>query len=346
MNSPLLSSPTLPLVNAGLLSKWQLLCLFFLAAFAGSSLGQDRREDWVFEHEGCRFSAVLDLPSGEGPHPCLVLVPGSGQNKRDGMVAIQGNTPECLYPDLAGDTLYPYRELAVQLSARGLAVLRYDELAHSCPQALDSLSFSRLWLPAASAMKQLAKHPAIDGQRLIFLGHSEGGALLPYLAEAAGNCAGLIGLAAPYRPLDSLMVWQLREFAQRCPTDGSVMREQATQIEAYFGAVRQGNFTPPGFPLGGVNAELWQTYLMKMDAAGSALRVRSEPRLMIGLGNDYNVPGEELESWRKALHGTKSQCLEIPGLTHYLNPSNRPGVDPAIADAILAWLQEQALIKK
>src|SRR6185503_4489732 len=54
---------------------------------------------------------TLTLPRGDGPFPALVLVHGSGANDRDETV-LQNK---------------PFKDLALGLAARGIAVLRYDK---------------------------------------------------------------------------------------------------------------------------------------------------------------------------------------------------------------------------
>ncbi len=139
------------------------------------------------------------LPKGEGPFPAIVLVHGSGPNDRD----------ETIGP------CKPFRDLAQGLSSQGIAVLRYEKRTKAHPAALALLPGGitvkeETVDDAAAAVGLLAAHEKIDPKRIFVLGHSLGGSLLPRIAAVRGDIAGLVSLAGSTRPLEDLLLEQVR----------------------------------------------------------------------------------------------------------------------------------------
>src|SRR5690606_26570644 len=60
------------------------------------------------------LAGTLTLPEGEGPHPAMILISGSGPQDRD----------ESLEPIAQ---IKPFRLIADHLTRHGVAVLRYDD---------------------------------------------------------------------------------------------------------------------------------------------------------------------------------------------------------------------------
>lgn len=127
------------------------------------------------------LAGTLTLPEGEGPHPAVVLISGSGPQDRD--ESLMGHKP--------------FLVLADYLTRRGLAVLRYDDrgTAESTGNYATATveDFAR---DASAAIDYLAAHPRIDPARIGLLGHSEGGLVAPMVAARRDNVAFLVLLAA------------------------------------------------------------------------------------------------------------------------------------------------------
>jgi hypothetical protein len=133
---------------------------------------------------------TLALPKGDGPFPAVVLVHGSGPNDRD----------ETIGPNKL------FRDLAHGLASRGIAVLRYEKRTKHHPIMM-ALAVNRITVKeetvddAVAACDVLASHEKIDPTRILVLGHSLGGMLIPRIGKAKDGIAGFISLAGSTRPL-------------------------------------------------------------------------------------------------------------------------------------------------
>ena len=134
---------------------------------------------------------TLSVPVGDGPFPAVLLVPGSGPNDRD----------ETIGPNK------PFRDLAWGLATQGFVVLRYDKRTKVYPEKMREL-VSTLTVKeeviddALDAVSLLRSIPEVNPQRIVVLGHSLGGYLLPRIGAADRGIAGLIVLAGLCRPFE------------------------------------------------------------------------------------------------------------------------------------------------
>ncbi len=106
-----------------------------------------------------RIAGTLTLPRGPGPHPAIVLIPGSGEVDRDG--------------SLFGHQFY--RVLADHLTRQGFAVLRSDKrgLGESGGDFATATTYD-FAADTDAALAYLRSRSGIDARRIGLVGHSEG----------------------------------------------------------------------------------------------------------------------------------------------------------------------------
>lgn len=290
-----------------------------------------------FMHVDRNVRGVLSLPAQPGPYATVIIVPGSGPNDRDGTALLVGGYAPCLYPQLVGQTLKPYKGLGDALVAAGYAVLRYDKLEFTYANNLGVVTFDKLWLPVRSAINFLKTRSEVDTSQIILIGHSEGSSLIPFVANGRSDVHALISLAGAMTPFDSILSNQLVGFAQMC--NGNVVQAQteATQILNYFSVLRAG--TPPlnTPPLFGVTAPEWRNYVLATDTMAGFYNAAAKPTLFIGLGADVNVPPSELTRFQGAVTVTNDFWL-LPNINHLLTTNSSPAFVQQIADTIVHWL--------
>jgi len=164
------------------------------------------------------LKGVLHVPQGlSGRRPAAVLIHGSGSSDRNAY------SPGGLLVQHDGFPLF--RELARVLTSLGIIVLRYDK--RSCLKCYDGANFEPgrdTFLDylddAKSALRFLKTRQEVDSDRLIVIGHSQGGQFAPFAAKDDKSVAAVVMMAGPLTPF---------------------LRNGAAQIERYS-AVRQDQF--------------------------------------------------------------------------------------------------------
>lgn len=320
--------------------KKNLLALL-LICFSNMAAQGILEQSFSFNHKACSFNATISYPSGNGPFPAIMLIPGSGQNDRDGNLTLSGGNSQCLYPNLVDSSLSIYKDLARGLSERGYLVLRYDELFISCPNTPTPVSdYEKLWLPANTALDSLANHPLVDANKLYLMGHSEGASLINYIATQRNDVAALINIAGAYTPFDSLLAQQLVDIANLCGGNLAMAQNQANQVLSYFSNLRNGTAGLP--PFAGATASAWTKYINVNDSVLINYQIANVPTLFLGMANDFNVPSSEWQRFKDSLSPVVlNSFYQLIGLNHYMTNDSTPRVDQRVMDTIHYFLSQE-----
>lgn len=143
-------------------------------------------EDVTFDNpdaEAVTLAGTLTLPPGDGPHPALVLMSGSGAQDRD----------ESLAP---AASIKPFALIADALTRAGIAVLRYDDRGVGDSTGdFAAATGEDLAGDASAAIDYLRTRDEINPEQVGLLGHSEGGAMAPYIAARNPGVAFVISMA-------------------------------------------------------------------------------------------------------------------------------------------------------
>lgn len=299
-------------------------------------------EEVTFTHEGYAIHGTFTKPSVTGKFPVIVICPGSGANDRNGTIAMLGATVQCMYPDIYGDTLRTYKNLAEGLTAKGFAVLRYDKIEYTY-QNLGTVTFKKLWLPFTSGVDYIKTRNDVDVARIILVGHSEGGMLIPYASRLRNDITALINVAGARTPFDSLLAYQYRAFPRMCQQDTTQTDGIASQVLAYFSLIRSGNWNASTPPFAGASAAVWAQYTRIGDSVVINYNLAAKPTLFLGLGRDNNVPvTTEYNRFEKEIT-TPSTFVKLPDLIHYMNAYNESHASVALIDTIAYWLNSKGL---
>jgi dienelactone hydrolase len=300
-----------------------------------------------FAHEGKLVYGTLSLPSGQGPFTTIVMNPGTGVADRDVTIVLNGDNAVCLYPDLIGDTLRPFRDMARVLVDSGFAVLRYDKLEYTYPNPITllPLTFRKLWLPVHSAVDYIKSRPELDPDRIVLLGHSEGSYLVPYIARERNDVMALISLAGPRSSFDTLLARQIVDIAQWCDGDVPLAQLTAAQVLGYYNLIRNQGWTGGTPSLFGVPPAVWHDYLKVTDAVVENYNDAALPTLFIGVEKDLNVPPSELERLREEITIPADFWL-LEDINHFLTPMDEPRVPRVLTDTIIHWLRQLDMLSE
>ena len=276
--------------------------------------------------------------------PLVVIVHGSGPMSRDGVMRGQIGLG-------FGFELPVYQRLAAALSARGFAVYRYDkrtcgafndcadEGPSSIPYSMlaEAFSTSEYVHDAEAALDTVVRHPAIDPERTFFIGHSEGGQLVPVLlTERPAVRAGVL-LAPPFHTM-SLVLEQQSERVRWAfalagqPERGEIDARQLHDAAHALGQIERG--THLGDPILGQPPSMWASWIALAGTAPALARELQRPLLVLGGSYDYNVVPSEIEGWARWLDGSPRAPHRVRVLacvTHALNCITQP--DPRLITA-------------
>lgn len=280
---------------------------------------------------------TLTMPVAAGPVPAVVLVHGSGPGDRDATVG----------------QIKAFKDLALGLASRGIAVLRYDKRTRvhaDRMRDLASLTVKEETIDDASAAVRLLRNtPGVDSNRIVVLGHSLGGMLVPRIAAADAPVAGFVVMAGAARPLTQALIEQARYLAD---ADGAISAEEKAQLGeieqavARVTALRPEDASSPE-RIFGAPASYWLD-LRGYDPPAAAVQV-TQPMLVLQGERDYQVTMDEFSRWKSALaHRTDVVFRSYATLNHLFVAGtgksvpaeyNTPGhISEAVVRDIATWI--------
>jgi dienelactone hydrolase len=285
-----------------------------------------------------QLPGTLCKPKGAGPLPALVLVSGSGPHDRD----------ETIGPNL------PFRDLGWGLGSRGVATLRFDKrtFAHQAKMAAhpDDVDIDQEYVEdACAAVALLAKTEGVDPKRIFVLGHSQGGQMVPRIAQRCPEVAGVIGLAASIRALEDVVIEQTEYILSLHGPIDAAGRAKLDELRAIAKRVKDPRLSPstPARDIMGLPARYWLS--LRAYDAGKAGAAIPQPMLMLQGGRDYQVTTTDFDLWKRALGRKKNVAFKLyPDLNHLFiegtgksKPAEyeQPGHAKAeVLDDIAAWI--------
>lgn len=215
------------------------------ACAATPAIGVD--EDIAFVSGDVTFGGSFRGPVDTSkPVPAVVIVVGTGGVDRDG--------------DAATLATEAYEWLADVMSENGIASLRYDKLGTGStglgpyatePDTMLELGYEQLRLqPIRDALSFVAAQPGVDPDRILLLGHSEGGADSLFVAanlKSAPELAGLLLIEPSYGQILDVVAAQFAQQISTAVAAGVMSPTDAEILSAWMAAgieeIRSG--TPP-----------------------------------------------------------------------------------------------------
>ena len=319
----------------------------------------------AFDGPAGSLSGTLALPEGEGAHPVVVLLNGSGAQDRDGTVLG--------HPTMA--------VLADHLARSGLGSLRWDDRGVGGSEGeLGAAGLDGLAADASAAVAFLAGREDVDVRRIAVLGHSEGGLVAPRVVAGDGPVAAMVLLAAPSASGLDVLELQNRLILGQRGADAAEIEAQiaylralhaalsegdadearrltSARIEAQLGALPEGE-APTGAArerlvaaqLEAVVTPTFRDFLLAEPAP--VLRRADVPTLAVFGRQDVQVPAVQNEGpMRAALRAAgvdDATVVTLGGLNHLMQPATVGGLDeyatirttvaPELLDLVADWL--------
>lgn len=253
---------------------------------------------------------TLTMPNGPGPFAAVVLVHGSGPNDRD----------ESIGPNKT------FKDLALGLASRGIAVLRYEKRTRVFGAKLAAIKNFTVKDEsvddAVLAVALLRRTPKINPARIVVIGHSLGGMLIPRIGAADPKIAGLIAMAGATRQLEHAMLEQTQYLVA---ADGRITPEEQAAVDKMSELVKTvAALTPADAAnprnIQGAPASYWLD-LRGYDPPAAATSLK-QPLLILQGERDYQVTmADDFAKWKAALDGRKNVTFRTyPALNHLFLP--------------------------
>ena len=289
---------------------------------------------------GVTIVGRLTLPVGRAK-AAMLLLPGSLYSDVDGNYPTWNVSP------------HAYRDLAMQLAARGIAVLRQAKIGPGTgsvtldPEAAKAhRQFETRVEVASAALDHL--RGALPQTTCFVAGHSEGALVASLVGAKRGEAlAGVVSLSGPALRLLDLMRGQM------------AMPGDLSMLDACIAAIRAGQPLPEAAKsnpqtqmLASMPPEA-HVYLRSVDAVDplAAIAAVRAPVLIVQGGRDQSVTPEQADQLSAARKGLPTANARFPELQHFYKRA-APGMDamtsfghstesdPAVADAIAAWMAQ------
>lgn len=301
-----------------------------------------------FESGGISLAGTLTVPPGEAPHPAAILISGSGPQDRD------ENSP-----GPGGLKLGIFRSLADTLTARGIAVLRYDDRGvGESGGDFESAGLSDLVSDVQAAVRYLRGRRDIEGDRIALVGHSEGGIIAPIVAVEDGRLAALVLMAGVATSLDSVLMEQVAMAVEASGGDSAAVAEARRDVERLARAIRAdrdlaGEEELPETYRALGKQRKWLAEHLSHDPLATIRKVEA-PVLIVNGAEDVQVPPWHAERLGAALAEAGHRDFDVKifadlnhlfvmsrgeGTAEYSDPSAR--VDPAFLGYLGDWLSRR-----
>ena len=278
-----------------------------------------------------KLPGTLTVPSGSGPFPAVVLVPGGGPADRDETIG----------------AVRVFRDLAEGLGSQGVVALRYDKRTKVYAPRIGGMNrftlHDELVEDAVKAAALLRTLPNVDKSRIFVLGHDLGGYAGPRIAAEDPEIAGLILMGANARHLEDLVVEQVQA------AGGSAKAlENAKALQAKVKSLEPGDEDLPAV----FNQPI--TYWLNLkdyDPVADSAKI-GKPMLILQGERDFQVPMKDFNLWKAGLAKSKGVVVKsYPALNHLFvagsGPSTtaeyaKPGqhVAPEVIDDIAGFVKK------
>lgn len=286
---------------------------------AGPELAPGERE--VLVDAGVRLAGTLRLPDGEGPHPAVLMLNGSGSQDRD-------------------MTIGRHRVFAVLAEAyaqAGIASLRLDDRGMGGSDATPASGPRELGADAGAALAFLRAAEGIDGGCIGISGHSEGG-IIAFLTPDDAQPDFILMLAGQAGTLEDTLLEQ-GEVINRAMGAGDDVVEatrarQLAMLEALRSAAPgetlqavEAAFLGQGLPanVAAQQAQIWgQPYVQAADQLdpAEALAGFEGPVTAIFAANDLQVLAQaNAQRVEAARGGLPTHILTLEGTNHLFQAS-------------------------
>ena len=292
---------------------------------------------------GFNLAGTLSQPSGSAPekgrYPAIVLIGGSGPTDRDELVA----------------GIPVFGLLASPLADAGYHVLRYDKrgIGQSGGRA-ETATLEDFAEDARAAVEFLRDRKDVDDDRIVLVGHSEGGLIAMQVASRDDDIAGVVLMAAPSVPGGELVLEQQQYMLGKMKlseTERAARIDLQKRIQA--AVLGEGEWQNIPNPLRRQADTPWFRSFLQFSPAAVISKVE-QPVLILQGEIDRQVPPHHADRLAEMARGRKKagpedvQLTKLDGVNHLLvrgttgDLDEYPtlagrGLDPRVSTTIVEW---------
>ena len=175
-----------------------------------------KESDITLEASPFKVNGKLTIPNNKESFPLVIMIAGSGPNDMN----------ETIGPNA------PFKDIALGLASKGIASIRFNKTTYQEPQLYlkEGNNLKNEYFLTAKVAYKFAKNVE-NADKIILLGHSEGGYLIPEIYGLTGDVDGLILLAANARKLAEVVLTQ-NEYIYK--NTNSITEEQMNGIKEFY----------------------------------------------------------------------------------------------------------------
>ncbi len=308
-------------------------------------------EQVEIKHGEVRLAGEISrAPGAKGRLPAVFFISGSGLQDRDGFSS--------------GIDLGTH-EILDRLTQEGFLVLRVDDRGTGGSQGpLENLNLDDLIADARACVDFLLARDDVDPDRVVLIGHSEGGITAPILAVERPRIAALVLMAATARPVADVILEQNGLALDLAGVQGDDRKKILEDVRKYLDlAASDKAIKPEEIPAdyrSVLSMRAWLKSHAKQDPRANIQKVRC-PVLVLQGEKDFQVsPDRDAREIAKALDEVRHadhELVVLPGLDHLFKKvagekshmsdyfERRP-VDAGFLDALVAWLGKRLHAEK
>lgn len=306
--------------------------------------GFSEEEIYVTAADGAVLSGTLTLPE-KATDACVIFITGSGLQDRDSNIANHRT----------------FMILSDQIVASGFATLRFDD--RGTGKSTGSAAGMTTLDLANDTEGIIAKAKELGYERIILLGHSEGGVIAPVIASRRDDISALILLAPPAVSGREILLDQNRTALSAAGAPEAMIEQVLTILSAVYDFVIAGdseNAIMYMTQIAGPAAEdtvralsdPWYRTFIELDPAAYLSLVKCPVLAIIGTKDTQVRPALNREPLENALNesGQEYEYLEPEGINHLMQSAStglsseygliEETVNPVILDAVTQFLKE------
>ena len=263
-----------------------------------NSLGKD----FNVKSNDIELQGTILIPENNNKNKLVIFVHGSGSSDRD----------ETIFENK------PFKEIAENLFAKGIASYRFDKRTYSNPETFKDTSTidDEVTNDIINIISYFKNNKEFTGYEIIVLGHSAGAYLLPRIANKSQQISKIILLAGNARPVCELLIEQYEYLYKLTPTEELRQAKQLVKDQIAILNSKSFNLQTPkeNLPFN-LSAYYWKSVLDYNPI--EEIRKVKIPILILQGERDYQVTMKDFEIWKQTLkNNKKAEFISYPKLNH------------------------------